>query len=361
MKCYLEQLVATLLHKTLGDELLWETEEFPQGFQTTLTLSCFGGAQFVGEVAPTEAEAVRVAAQQALAVLEEPIKFFLAYMQEPGNGAPALTDEQQLGDFSKLNSGCSGGPMDALPIRGYLAGDKMLRYELVEKIVILISKVLTESGLPQVGVHECKGEKLADTDNWVTAGAVTPVKGAFSSIGGLEGSWVVSAGHLQSVSPGPLSPGPDPPSMPAITGGYDAKSSLEQLVAASLHKALGDELLWETDEIVETEEFPQGGFQNTLTLSCFGGTQFVGEVAPTKAEAVRAAAQQALAVLEEPLQFILASSGSRGPHHEQLLGQALNIVFPTTSPTVVADGVSYAGVEGWPALPPWPLGSLDRS
>ena len=76
----------------------------------------------------------------------------------------------------------------ALPIRGYIAGAK--------------------SGLPKAAVHEYKGERLADTVNWVTAGAVTPVKDqglygscwAFSSTGGLVGSWEVSTGQLASLS-----------------------------------------------------------------------------------------------------------------------------------------------------------------
>jgi len=76
----------------------------------------------------------------------------------------------------------------ALPIRGYMASAK--------------------SGLPKVGVHEYKGEKLADAVNWVTKGAVTPVKDqgqcgscwAFSSTGGLEGVWEVATGQLASLS-----------------------------------------------------------------------------------------------------------------------------------------------------------------
>jgi len=76
----------------------------------------------------------------------------------------------------------------ALPIRGLIASAK--------------------SGLPKVGVHEYNGETLATTVNWITKGAVTPVKDqgqcgscwAFSSTGGTEGSWEVATGSLVSLS-----------------------------------------------------------------------------------------------------------------------------------------------------------------
>merc|ERR1712100_838643 len=64
------------------------------------------------------------------------------------------------------------------------------------------------SGLPKLGVHEYQGEQLAESVDWTTKGAVTPVKDqgqcgscwAFSTTGGLEGAWQLSTGNLVSMS-----------------------------------------------------------------------------------------------------------------------------------------------------------------
>jgi cathepsin L len=66
----------------------------------------------------------------------------------------------------------------------------------------------TMNGLPHLGVHEHNGEELAASVNWVTAGAVTPVKDqgqcgscwAFSTTGSTEGAWQIGTGNLVSVS-----------------------------------------------------------------------------------------------------------------------------------------------------------------
>jgi len=69
-------------------------------------------------------------------------------------------------------------------------------------------KTSSELGLPKVGTHEFKGEALAESIDWTTKGAVTPVKNqgqcgscwSFSTTGGLEGAYQVSSGNLVSMS-----------------------------------------------------------------------------------------------------------------------------------------------------------------
>jgi len=64
------------------------------------------------------------------------------------------------------------------------------------------------NGLPKVGVHEYQGETLAASVDWSTKGAVTPVKDqgqcgscwAFSTTGGIEGSYQLATGNLVSIS-----------------------------------------------------------------------------------------------------------------------------------------------------------------
>merc|ERR1712224_895948 len=66
----------------------------------------------------------------------------------------------------------------------------------------------SEHTLPHLGVHEYNGEELADSVDWTTQGAVTPVKDqgqcgscwAFSTTGGMEGAWQIASGSLTSMS-----------------------------------------------------------------------------------------------------------------------------------------------------------------
>jgi len=103
---------------------------------------------------------------------------------EVHNADVTQTYQKGVNQFSDLTL----EEFQALPIRGFIAAAKY--------------------GLPKIGIHEYKGEKLADMVDWIAKGAVTPVKDqgqcgscwAFSSTGGLEGSWEIATGQLQSLS-----------------------------------------------------------------------------------------------------------------------------------------------------------------
>jgi C1A family cysteine protease len=69
-------------------------------------------------------------------------------------------------------------------------------------------KSAKDQGLPNLGMHEEDASVVAATIDWTSRGAVTPVKNqgqcgscwAFSTTGGLEGSWQLATGNLVSMS-----------------------------------------------------------------------------------------------------------------------------------------------------------------
>jgi len=64
------------------------------------------------------------------------------------------------------------------------------------------------AGMPNLKNHVHQGEELADSVDWTTMGAVTPVKDqgqcgscwSFGTTGGIEGSWQLASGQLHSLS-----------------------------------------------------------------------------------------------------------------------------------------------------------------
>merc|ERR1712083_117522 len=66
----------------------------------------------------------------------------------------------------------------------------------------------TWADLPHLGTHTYNGEALADSIDWTTQGAVTPVKNqgqcgscwSFSTTGSLEGAWKLAGNSLTSLS-----------------------------------------------------------------------------------------------------------------------------------------------------------------
>jgi cathepsin L len=66
----------------------------------------------------------------------------------------------------------------------------------------------TTNSPPSLGVHSHDGSELAASVNWVTSGAVTPIKDqgqcggcwSFAATGGLEGAWQLASGKLTSLA-----------------------------------------------------------------------------------------------------------------------------------------------------------------
>jgi len=113
------------------------------------------------------------------AIYDENMKFIEA---ENAKGNTFTLGETQFTDLTNEE-------FKTLYVSGYKAPEQML------------------GELPYLGEHEVVGEVAASVD-WVTSGAVTPVKNqgqcgscwSFSTTGGLEGAWQINSGSLTSMS-----------------------------------------------------------------------------------------------------------------------------------------------------------------
>jgi len=98
----------------------------------------------------------------------------------------------------------------------------------------------TEGTMPVLSTHVHSGEALADSVDWTTQGAVTPIKDqgqcgscwAFGSTGGIEGSWQIATGKLTSMSEQQLVDCSKFPNMgcsggnPSIAVGFETKHNV---------------------------------------------------------------------------------------------------------------------------------------
>merc|ERR1712127_222129 len=108
----------------------------------------------------------------------------------------------------------------------------------------------TEGAMPVLKTHIHMGEELADSVDWTTKGAVTPIKDqgqcgscwAFGTVGGIEGSWQIATGALKSGSEQQLVDCSKFPNMgcsggnPSIAVGFETKHNVQMI---ETHNAQG--------------------------------------------------------------------------------------------------------------------------